>query len=207
MKKRLVLVVLALALVPTVAFSGVFDFGVGATAQFTNNFDVSNTGSFDWAQLGKFENYGFGADIRTRLLFAEIDIVGLYSQAPHPTTQETLHSISGLVTGGISLDLLGLLRIGVGLGPRIYALIDSDGNTSVWNQNGSLDATTNFGEAFMKAPMTYRATVDFKLGNILLGVNYTVDSDGFTFEDMNTAKLAPKFAEGKLGASVVFVLF
>lgn len=205
MKKRLLVALLVLAMVPAALFAGFFDFGIGATAQFVPSFNPYETAEFDWAQLANIENYGFGADIRTRIMFAELDIAGLYSQETVDST--TYHGISGLITGGISLDLLGLVRVGLGMGPRVYALIDDQGNASIYGDNGELTATTDFEDAFMNAPMTYRATVDLKLGNLMVGVNYTVDSDGFTFANMDTTKLAPQFDYGKLGASVTFILF
>jgi len=80
MKKRLLVALLVLAMVPAALFAGFFDFGIGATAQFVPSFNPYETAEFDWAQLANIENYGFGADIRTRIMFAELDIAGLYSQ-------------------------------------------------------------------------------------------------------------------------------
>ncbi|OPZ67427.1 MAG: hypothetical protein BWY82_02801 [Verrucomicrobia bacterium ADurb.Bin474] len=80
MKKRLLVALLVLAMVPAALFAGFFDFGIGATAQFVPSFNPYETEEFDWAQLANIDNYGFGADIRTRIMFAELDIAGLYSQ-------------------------------------------------------------------------------------------------------------------------------
>ncbi|MFA6706689.1 MAG: hypothetical protein WC129_00450 [Sphaerochaetaceae bacterium] len=206
MKKRLLVLFLILALIPAAVFADFFDFGIGATAQFIGNFDLTDTEDFDWSLLGDVKNYGFGADIRTRVMFVELDVTGLYNQRQYNSTD--YHEISGLITGGLSLDLLGLVRIGLGMGPRVNVWINQDdGSVMVYNQNGVLDASTDFADAFMNAPMTYRATADVKLGNLLVGLNYIVDSSGFTFENPDTTKLAPNFDAGRIGASATFILF
>ena len=76
--------------------------------------------------------------------------------------------------------------------------------------NTAIDEDTDFESALMNAPMTYRATVDLKLGKILLGLNYTVDSNGFTFDEPNPVNLMPDDAawgNGRIGASVLFTIF
>lgn len=130
--------------------------------------------------------------------------MGLYSQLDEG------YKIDGIVTGGLSLDLLGLVRVGLGMGPRMTAT-NVDGTWTVYGPgNEEVTEGTDFEAAFMNAPMTYRATVDLKLGKILLGVNYTVDSAGFTFDNMDTTKLLPSdtnWGNGRIGASVLFTLF
>ncbi len=205
MKKTVLVLLIAMLLVPAGLFASMFNFSVGATAQYNKPFDVSTAGEEEWSQLLEIESYAFGADIRTRLLFVELDITALYSQEVYDSTN--YYQLSGLITGGVSLDLLGLVRVGLGMGPRVYALFDESGTGFIWSDEGILDENTDFAQAFMQAPMTYRATADVKLGNILLGINYTVDSMGFTFNNMDTAKLAPDFANGRIGASVLFTLF
>ena len=205
MKKTILVLLVALLLVPAGLFADGFDFSIGATAQYTNAFDATNTDQIDWESFADIENYGFGADMRLRILFAELDIAALYSQGE--IDGETLHSVTGLVTGGVSLDLIGLLRVGLGMGPRINVLFNDAGDVVVFNETQVITADTDFAEAFMNAPMTYRATADLKLGGVMVGLNYTVDTDGFTFETMDTTKLAPNFAEGRIGVSALLTLF
>ncbi len=205
MKKTLLVLVVALLLVPAGLFASLFNLSLGATAQYTGVFDASQVEEFDWEQLADVANYGFGADVRVKVLFAEVGVSALYSQGV--VNDETLYSLSGLVTGGLSLDLLGLVRVGLGMGPRVNALFDDAGNGYIWSGQDLITADTDLAALFMDAPMTYRATADIKLGNILVGLNYTVDSFGFTFNNMNTLLLAPDLANGRIGASVLFTLF
>jgi len=209
MKKTLLVLVLVLLLVPAGLFASLFNLSLGATAQYTGAFDASQVEEFDWEQLANIENYGFGADVRVKVLFAEVGISALYSQGYVDTAQYTgdAYSLSGIITGGVSLDLLGLVRIGLGMGPRVNALFDDYGNGYVWSGGDLITADTDFAALFMDATMTYRATADINLGGILVGLNYTVDSFGFTFNNMNTLLLAPDLENGRIGASVLFTLF
>ncbi len=204
MKKVLIMLTIIMMLVPAAAFAGLFDFSVGATAQYKLPYNA-NTSSWEWEDgMTKVENYTFGADIRTRLLFAEVDVVALYDQIT-----PDIHTLSSLVTGGISLDLLGLVRIGLGLGPRLR--VEFGDEVAFYDANGDeLEDAENFTDALMKSDLTWRATVDLKLGKVLVGLNYTVDSKGFKIEDNNFADLLPgesQWNSGRIGVSALFTIF
>jgi hypothetical protein len=201
MKKTIMIVLVVLLVAPMGLFAGIFDFSIGATAQYTEAFNA--TEEVELADgMAEIENYVFGADIRTRLLFAEVGLMGLYSEA------ENGFNLDGVLTGGLSLDLLGLVRVGLGMGPRLSANFQDDGTIVVYGPDGPLTEETDFEAAFMNAPMTYRATVDLKLGSILLGLNYTVDSNGFTFSNPEAVdNLNPNWEQGRIGASVLLTLF
>ena len=201
MKKSIIALLIVLLLVPTGLFAGIFNLSLGVTAQYKEPFDFTSGDYIPFEGMAELENWAFGGDIRMRLFFAELDIAALY------TKLDDGHLISGLVTAGVSLDLLGFLRIGLGMGPRLGVAFYDDGETEVWGPGGTITADTDFGAAFMNAPMTYRLTTDFKLGKILVGLNYTVDSNGFTFENLEVEKLAPNFQQGAVGVSLLYSFF
>lgn len=201
MKKTILALLIVLLLVPTGLFAGIFNLSLGATAQYKEPFAIDGEEPIPFEGMAELKNWAFGGDIRMRLFFVELDIAALY------TKLDDGHLISGLVTAGVSFDLLGFLRVGLGMGPRIGVAIGDDGETKVWGPTGEISGETDFGEAFMNAPMTYRLTTDFKLGSILVGLNYTVDSKGFTFGDLDVANLAPDFKKGAIGASFLYSFF
>ncbi len=205
MKKVLITLTIIMLLVPAAAFAGIFDFSVGATAQYKIPYDVSGEITFEDGMADP-KNYTFGADIRTRLLFAEVGVMAMYDQLENES--ETIDTLTGLVTGGISLDLLGLVRVGLGLGPRVSA--DFGDEVIFYNSEGQVLDATNYGEALMASDLTWRATVDLKLGNILVGLNYTIDSDGFTIDNSDFTKLLPgeeQWNSGRIGVSALFTIF
>ncbi len=194
---------IVLLLVPAALSADLLDFSVGATGQYKI---PVNANELEWQDsMGDIENYAFGADIRTRVLFAEVDVMALYGTDSTDSTPV----FDGIVTGGLSLDLLGLVRVGVGLGPRVTARLP-EGQDPVFIIGGTPVEGGSFEEAVMDSPLTWRATADLKLGNILVGLNYMVDSAGFTLNSSDYTTLLPgesQWSQGRVGASVLFTIF
>jgi hypothetical protein len=187
--------------------AAIADLSIGATAMYNVSGDevVQQVNDGDFSGLTDISNYTFGADLRIKFLLAEVDVVGMYTP---PEDSSSNHELSVLTTGGISLDFLGFARLGLGMGPRFRVLIDEDGNASVYASDSStIESWDNFGDAFIKSPVAYRATLDFNLGSIMVGVNYTVDST-YTFE--NYSEINRLFDadtnSGKFGVSLLFSL-
>lgn len=201
MKKTLFAFAVILLVVPAMLSAGLIDLSIGATAQYGQPFDVQEEVTWD-EDMGNIENYTFGADVRARVLFAEVDIMALYgNDADTPT-------LNGVVTGGLSLDLLGLVRVGLGLGPRVTAVFPETGSPIFYADGTPLGE--DFQDAIMQTPLTWRATADIKLGKILVGLNYTIDSNGFTLDSNDYTKLLPsesQWGNGRIGASVLFSIF
>jgi len=207
-KKFLVTLMVVCVLLPVALSAAVVDLSIGATAQYSDTFDQikQSIDNDDFDGFTDISNYNFGADVRVKFLIAEVDVVGMFGTDTIDSVDYT--TISALTTAGISMDLLGLARLGFGMGPRYSVLIDDDGNTKVLDNNGAAVTTENFLDTFVQSPVSYRATLDFNLGSIMLGVNYTVDSE-YTFKnyaEVDKLFSAP-FGDGKLGLSVLFSLF
>ncbi len=200
MKKKICIVLVAIALlVPSFAFAQLFDISLGATAQFGQN-PITEDG-WDWASMGKIESWSFGGELRLKLTIIEVDVIGLYNQ--YNLAGQTNHVISGMFTGGLAFDLFNFIRLGVGMGPNISWNITQGSFIMGIHQIGDFD---DFGDGFMNAPMNYRATLDFMLGPVMLGVNYTVPS-AFTFKKLEAKDLAPQWDFGRFGASVLISFF
>ncbi|MDY4611316.1 MAG: hypothetical protein SPD11_11965 [Sphaerochaetaceae bacterium] len=202
MKKKICIVLIAIALlVPSFAFAQMFDISLGATAQYGANPLADPGKGWDWSGMGKIENWSFGGELRLKVTLLEIDVVGLYNQ--YDAAGTTNHVISGMFTGGLSLDLFDVVRLGVGMGPNISWNITQ--NKFVLGES-QLSSFNDFGEGFMTAPMNYRATADVMLGPVMLGVNYTVPTT-FTFKAMEAKNLKPLWDYGRFGVSVLVSFF
>lgn len=211
-KKVLVTLLVVCVLLPAALSAAIVDLSLGATAQYNKNLGEIKTDSENevlWEGFGDFKNYTVGADVRIKLLIAEVDVVGTFGTYVDPNDNAEYTEISALTTAGISLDLLGFARLGFGLGPRFRVLVDADGKAQVIaSDNSTIGTWQNFGDAFIKSPVAYRATVDFNLGALMLGLNYTLDTE-YTFEnyaDVNKLFNA-NLDNGKFGVSLLFSLF
>ena len=212
MKKRFVISLLIVCvLLPTALSAALLDLSIGATAQYGRSLgqiksDAENEVIMD--EFADFENYTIGADVRFKILLAEVDVIGTFGTY-YDDSSNKYTEISALTTAGISLDLLGFARLGFGLGPRFRVLIDEDGKAQVLaSDSSSIDSWDNFGDAFIKSPVAYRATLDFNLGKLMLGVNYTLDTN-YTFEKPGEVDklFTGEFDDGKFGVSLLFSLF
>ena len=198
MKKRvLVSLIVVCVLIPATLSAAMVNLSIGATARYDKSFEevqafIDNDTYGE--ELGKIENYAFGADVRLKILLAEIDLVGMFGK--EPITGNT--TISVLTTAGVSLDILNLARIGIGMGPNFLIKIDESGSLVGWE---------NFGDTFIKSPVAYRATLDFKIGKMMLGLNYTVDT-AYTFENWERVQdlFDAPLNSGKVGVSFLFSL-
>ena len=212
MKKRfLVLLIVVVVLIPATLSASVVGLSIGATARYDQSFKDIQASIDDGTytdSLSKIENYAFGADVRLKILLAEIDLVGMFGTYHDIATNTDFTSISVLTSAGISLDILNVARVGFGMGPRFNVLIDGDGNANLLSSGGaSVEDMDGFGEAFINSPVAYRATVDFKIGKMMLGLNYTVDT-AYTFkewQDVQNLFDAP-LDTGKVGISFLFSL-
>jgi hypothetical protein len=197
-------------LLPAALSAAIVDLSLGATAQYNKNLEAIKTDLDNedfWPGLGDFKNYTIGADVRIKLLIAEVDVVGTFANTTRDGVDYT--EISALTTAGISMDLLGLARLGFGLGPRFRVLIDDAGKAQVIaSDNSTVNTWENFGDAFVKSPVAYRATVDFNLGGLMLGLNYTLDTL-YTFENAQDVNklFEADLDDGKFGVSLLFSLF
>lgn len=209
MKKRFLVVLIVVAvLIPATLSAGMINLSIGATARYDKDFDAISAsiddGSFGDKALN-FDNYAFGADVRLKIALAEIDLVGMFGR--ETVGGDDYISISVLTSAGISLDIMNIARLGIGMGPRFNVLIDDDGNINILSSVGTPVDWGNFGEAFIKSPVAYRATLDFNIGNMMLGLNYTVDTT-YTFENWQQVKdlFDAPLGRGKVGLSFLFSL-
>lgn len=200
MNKKIWVLALAICLlVPVTMSAEVLDFSIGGTAQY--KVDAGSVGASTAEDLMNIDNYSFGAEARVKFLILEASDIALIGPAVDGW------EVSNLMTAGLSLDLLNLVRVGVGLGPEFYVNFKDDGKP--YDVNGDEFVFTDI---FMKSNCTYKANVDLLLGGITLSANYTIPSKGFNLDNIvsgtfTTDDLLPEnFEDGRFGVSVLISL-
>ncbi|MDX9984317.1 hypothetical protein, partial [Sphaerochaeta sp.] len=202
-RKFLVTLLVVCVLLPAALSAAIVDLSLGATAQYKPTLGTikASADADDFSGFSKFENYALGADVRLKLLIAEVDLVGMFSQ-----TTDDYTKIELLTTAGISLDLLGFARLGFGLGPNWIIEMNNDTGDFIMREKETNKITTldNFGDTFINSPVAYRATVDFNLGGLMLGLNYTLETQ-YTFKNAQEVnKLFEAMMDvGKFGVSLL----
>jgi len=209
MKKKLLISLLVVCvLLPAALSAAVLDLSLGVTAQYQEDLGTIKTAidndNFDG--LTDFENYALGADVRFKLLIAEVDLVGKFSQETKNSVDYT--KIEVLTTAGVSMDLLGFARLGFGMGPNWIVRMDDDGKFTIFDANDAPQTLDSLGETFINSPVAYRATLDFNLGSLMLGLNYTLATD-YTFKNAGEVDklFNANMDDGTVGVSLLFSLF
>ncbi|MGD1818891.1 MAG: hypothetical protein ACPKOI_03290 [Pleomorphochaeta sp.] len=205
MNKKVWGLILALCLIVPVSLSAeVLDFSIGATAQYKMPADSVGDSTDDLLDV---DNYRFGAEARVKFLLIEAADTALIG----PTADGV--EVTNLMTAGLSLDLMNLVRLGVGLGPEFTMFIDDSGNVTTPDGDGEGGTEPfNFADVFMKSNCTYKVNADILLGGLTLSANYTVPSVGFNIDNIVTNgfdvnDLAPQdFDKGRFGISVLISL-
>ncbi len=202
MKKKLLIVCIILSiLVPATLSAAAIGLSLGPNVQFAPDFSQISGGEDIGGLFSDVSNYAFGADLRLKLLIAEVDLVGTFGQGANEEFK-----LSMLTTAGVSLDLFGVTRLGIGLGPN-FSVIFGDGDPQVLDSNDDPVDFDSLGDAFSKSPLALRATADFKIGKMWLGASYTLNTD-YTFA--NAGEIDKLFSaawdKGRFGVSLLFAI-
>jgi hypothetical protein len=199
MKKRLLTLALAICvLAPMTLSARAFDFNLGATAQFQQDVSNSDPAVEDLTDL---DNYRFGAETRLNFLLLEVTDTALFGSA-NTSTSGTIDAVefTNHLTGGVYMDLLNIVRVGLGAGPQLEMQLSSDG---VKDSNGDSFTVESF---FTTPNFTYKAHVDVLLGETLtLSATYTLPTS-FNLDNMDLTKLIPdgsNWDEGRVGVSLL----
>ena len=200
-KKLLVLCLVVMFVLPATVFAGSFlGLKVGAAAILNFPIDIKTgepidpfTGdpiSFD--ELG-LDDLSFGADVRFNVSIVELAAL----------VQGQVYDEGALVFGhvglGLSLELLGLVDLGITAGPWLGATIWYNGEVYPWFDP----------EDFKSWDLTVRATADVNLGGLSVGGFVMVDP-GVTIGNLMDPYFDPDTitvpATARAGVSVLLAL-
>lgn len=191
--KRVLVVVMILSFAISLVSAGLISFGFGAHALNTN--PVVD----DSVEVGTWEDWKVGGEVRLGVLFLEAGINGQFTGSER---------LEGLVTVGTSMSLFDILHLGLGAGPA-FGLDNASGEIG-WvkmGANGSEQHTNDLGEVFNGSLVHYRAHGDLKIGRISFGFTYQVPSNGYTLDNNDVLKIGPDWDEARIGTSLLFWFF
>ncbi len=193
-KKLLVLCLVVMLVLPATVFAGSFlGLKVGAAATLKEDINLDDLEATDFSAIG-LDSFSLGADVRFNVSIAEVSAV---IEGQMEGDWLYLYGYTGL---GLSLELLGLVDLGLTAGPMLAAVIDT-------TTGESLSSFDFMDPEYMN--LIVRATADVNLGGISVGGFVMVDP-GVTFADL----MDPGFEPGSItvpttatvGVSVLFAL-
>ena len=188
-KKLLVLCLVVMFVLPATVFAGGFlGLKVGAAAILNEEINLKNLEETDFSGIG-LDSFSFGADVRFNITIVEIAALiqgqlmkgaeantALFPEPlrgtapvsePAPfTNDEDVVYLSGQVGLGLGINLLGLVNLGVSVGPEL----------GIYASKSVQVPTVNF-NAFKDFPLKVRANIGVNLGGISVGGFLMVDPD------------------------------
>ena len=190
MKRRIAIIMIALALIPATLSAAPF-FQIGPLASYNRTIvDIEELGEADgW----KIDNFSFGADIRlTPLKYMSIDV---------PVTigfGKNSFSFAVIPTLNLNIPIANIVDIAIGAGPQLdfqYA----GGAIDEWTMNGlSID-----GGAFAQSKLAYRLGVTVNLAFLSIGLNATLPCQA-SFSSGSWDMLNPMWESTRVSAVVLF---
>jgi len=165
-KKLLVLCLVVMFVLPATVFAGSFlGLKVGAAAVLNEPINLENIEETDFSEIG-LDSFSFGADIRFNVSVVEVAALVLGQ------VYEEGALLYGHVGLGASLELLGLVDLGITAGPWLAA--------EIWE--GEFYPYFD-PEDFESFPLTIRATADVNLGGISVG-GFVMVNPGVTIGEL-----------------------
>ncbi|NQT58659.1 MAG: hypothetical protein HQ557_06720, partial [Bacteroidetes bacterium] len=204
---------------PATVFAGSFlGLKVGAAATLNEEINLNNLEETDLSEIG-LDSFSFGADIRFNITIVELSalIQGQFLKgadanmalvpeplrdiAPGPFTyNEDVVFLYGQVGLGLGIDLLGLVNLGVTVGPEL----------GIYASESVQVPTVNFDD-FKKFPLKVRANIGVNLGGISVGGFLIVDPNvtigEVLDEEFDWQAIATIPATATAGLSVLVSLF
>ncbi|MDD4082414.1 MAG: hypothetical protein WC162_04940 [Sphaerochaetaceae bacterium] len=186
--KKISMVLLIVLLVTGFAFAGrgPVDVTLGVLAQYNGELGDLEAGEFDGFK--DVNNYQFGPEVRVKFTLLELDAAGLVSK-----DDDDGYIFNGFFTGGVSLDLL-IARVAFGIGPDMYyetatkdfkfGPMDSIQKDKIASRNEIIGGGSALTEddydaldMLLTSPINLRATVDFLVGKLTVGVSATLPTN------------------------------
>lgn len=211
MKKKMVIVVAALLLMlPASVFAGGFlGLSIGAGAILNVPFDLKDggfVGGLDPKDITP-EDIVLGADIRLNVSLLELS--ALVNGGMDTDSSGDYTWIDGYIGLGASIELLGLIDLGLTAGPMLAGYINEEGaELGRWKYDGTNYVWESITDAaqLKNLPLVIRATADVNLGGFSVGGFLMVESNA-TFADLSDPDFTPEVAPfGTAGISVLLNL-
>lgn len=195
--KRLLALVMVLALTVSMVSAGLLSLGVGGYALN----DSYTGGSGSGGDLSDFDAYRIGAEVRAGVLFAEASVSALYND------QVSAEAIfEGLATIGFDFNIFNILHFGLGIGPYFGMSVMSEGIALLYGDVGDLSPAANIQDIVDGSTVYFRAHGDLQLGKLSVGVTYQVPTNGYVLGG-NPLAILPVWENARYGATAMFWLF
>ncbi len=194
MKKKIVLLLIALLLVSTSLFATVFQFGPVAALPLPMDFDNPENMAEPFKH---FDNYRFGADLRlsipTKYVGVQFDVLGLLSFGDGIFRLETIPTVDLVLLSQMPVNLTA----GIG-----YDLNWAFGDNAAVNGQ----PVSSILDSLKNSPFVYRVGLNIDAKVFGLGISYYMPTTA-SIADAALANWKPNLSDGRISVSVFLLNF
>ena len=197
MKKKIIVMLLVVAMVPAMIFasSDILQLGLNIGYRPTLETLMDNPAS-DWKDYFNKDFFSFAPELKLNLFFIDLDATAQFA------FMDTGTLINTELASDLYFKLFGFLRLSAGAGiniPLFYNKADSS-----WYINTTVPLSgTGFLDAMKNSYLVYRAGLGFDMGRFNMMVNYSVPTTG-TF---NAPDFKPNWNGGQFSLGLLFDIF
>jgi len=184
--KKIITVLLFVAIIPTMIFANFMNLSVGTNYSSTENYNSEDL---------NLSNIYMGPEVRANLSFVEVGLKSKYiSQIDNSNKLEISGDVNFLID-------LSFLQLGLGISSDSYDVrFNTDGSTT--NPSGD-----DMEEWFMTSNLNWRLSAGLTLGHLRFVGDYTVPTN-FQFNDEDTSTIIPaSWDDGYVSISFLYSLF
>ena len=207
MKKRILILLVVSIVALTSLWAGSenaskYYFSVGLTLS-KSDFVYHKTSQIDYIikrDTDKTDGIAIGAEARLKINLLRFDVNGEFSVL----SPKALY-FNGVADFGVEFDIKNYVAIGLGIGPNMMFIFNSDGSTPLyWGSDDEVPRTASIFYAWVHSYFNYRVTLDAMVGPVMrVGLAYAFPTK-FNLEYFELGELNP-FKKGNIDSGKLAV--
>ena len=197
MKKKLIVMLLVVAMLPAMVFASSDLLQVGLNIGYRPTLDtLINDPATDWKDYFQQDFFSFAPELKLNLFFIDLDATASFAFMDQGTLIDTT------LAADLYGKLFGVVRLSAGAGISMPFFYNKSDSTWYINQDVPVSGTS-FLDTVKNSYLVYRAGVGFDFGRFNMMVNYSVPTTG-TF---NNPDFTPKWDGGQFSVGLLLDLF
>ena len=164
MKKKLIVMLLIVAMLPAMLFasSDILQLGLNVGYKPTLDTLINNTEA-DWKDYFKMEYFSFAPELKLNLFFIDLDTTAYFNFAEEGILIDTQ------IGADLYAKLFGVMKLSAGAGINMPFYYDK--TNSEWRIGAAKLDGTSFVDSIKNSYLAYRAGVGFDFGRLNMMVN------------------------------------
>ena len=197
MKKKLIVMLLVVAMLPAMLFASSDIMQIGLNIGYRPTLDtLMNNPESDWKDYFNMDYFSFAPELKLNLFFIDLDATAQFAFMDEGTL------INTEVAADLYAKLFGVVRLSAGAGLAMPFFYNKANGTWYIDETVPMDGQS-FLDTVKNSRLNYRAGVGFDFGRFNMMINYSVPTSG-TFMNPD---FKPDWYNGQFSLGLLVDLF